>query len=448
MRNGVFALIGVLTITAGPSAQAPASAPSGYLTPPKAIADIMDAAPNPTVVVAPTHDVMAVISRRSMPSIAEISRPMLRIAGERIDPQNNGPHLHASRHRHHAACGVRVGAAADGRGAGERAHRHRRSSHRTASGSPSPTRATRASISTSPMSRPGRAGWWTPPSTVSRATATGSTTAPVSSADSCRHHAPPRRPSRRCPPARTSRRTTASRDRFRPSRTCSKARTTRTCSSTTSPHSWAIVDAATGRRTPIGKPALIGGFSVSPDGQFVLVEKIKRPFSHLLPWDGFPKDVEVWTRRGDKARTIADVPMSDTVPINGVITGPRAYRWNPTEPATLVWVEALDKGDIRNTVPNRDRVVTLKAPFTGGSDRGRKNGVPLRRHQLDRQRHDPADRKRSRDADHAHVATDLQLERTAQALGSQAAGLVLESRHADGAAGQRHRAAGRRRDLF
>jgi dipeptidyl aminopeptidase/acylaminoacyl peptidase len=57
--------------------------------------------------------------------------------------------------------------------------------------------------------------------------------------------------------------------------------------------------------------------------------------------------------------------MADTVPINGVITGPRSYRWVPLEPATLLWAEALDKGDLKNDVPHRDRLVTLKAPFTG-----------------------------------------------------------------------------------
>src|SRR5262245_39085903 len=95
MRTRTLALLGILTITAGPVAQSGPAAQSatGYLTPPKAIAEIMEAAPIPTVVVAPTHDVMVILARRSMPSIAEISRPMLRIAGERIDPQNNGPHL-------------------------------------------------------------------------------------------------------------------------------------------------------------------------------------------------------------------------------------------------------------------------------------------------------------------------------------------------------------------
>jgi dipeptidyl aminopeptidase/acylaminoacyl peptidase len=47
------------------------------------------------------------------------------------------------------------------------------------------------------------------------------------------------------------------------------------------------------------------------------------------------------------------------------VQGPRAYRWAPLEPSTLVWVEALDKGDLRNSVPHRDRIVTLRAPFTG-----------------------------------------------------------------------------------
>jgi dipeptidyl aminopeptidase/acylaminoacyl peptidase len=75
--------------------------------------------------------------------------------------------------------------------------------------------------------------------------------------------------------------------------------------------------------------------------------------------------VEVWNARGERVRTIADVPMRDAVPINGVITGPRAYRWAPLEPATLVWVEALDGGDLRNMVPHRDRIVTLDAPFDG-----------------------------------------------------------------------------------
>jgi dipeptidyl aminopeptidase/acylaminoacyl peptidase len=64
-------------------------------------------------------------------------------------------------------------------------------------------------------------------------------------------------------------------------------------------------------------------------------------------------------------RKIADVPMGDTVPTNGVFAGPRSFTWHPTRPATLFWTEALDKGDPKVDVPHRDRVVTLAAPFAG-----------------------------------------------------------------------------------
>jgi hypothetical protein len=38
-----------------------------------------------------------------MPSIEEVAQPMLRLAGLRINPRNNGPHGRGGCHRHHAA---------------------------------------------------------------------------------------------------------------------------------------------------------------------------------------------------------------------------------------------------------------------------------------------------------------------------------------------------------
>ena len=73
----------------------------------------------------------------------------------------------------------------------------------------------------------------------------------------------------------------------------------------------------------------------------------------------------MWNRRGVLARTVADVPTEEGVPINGVQTGPRRYQWRPDRPDTLTWVEALDQGNPKNVAPNRDRIVTLAAPFTG-----------------------------------------------------------------------------------
>ena len=120
-----------------------------------------------------------------------------------------------------------------------------------------------------------------------------------------------------------------------------------------------------GVKTLVGKPALFASFSMSPDGQYVLVTRIKRPFSRLVTANGFPRDVEVWNRKGEVVRSLADLPSSEGTPIGGVAPGPRAFRWAPLGGATLVWTEALDGGNPRTQVPFRDKIQTLKAPFTG-----------------------------------------------------------------------------------
>ena len=90
MKVAAFlAVAGAVTL----SAKNWAPQPSGYLTPPPAIVDIMEAEPLPMAIVSPKRDVMALLSRTSMPSIAEVAQPMLRLAGLRINPRTNGPHL-------------------------------------------------------------------------------------------------------------------------------------------------------------------------------------------------------------------------------------------------------------------------------------------------------------------------------------------------------------------
>ena len=97
----------------------------------------------------------------------------------------------------------------------------------------------------------------------------------------------------------------------------------------------------------------------------LLVTTIHRPFSYLHDARAFPKEIEVWDRAGKVLHKVASLPLEDRVPINGVITGPRTIQWRPSDSATLMWVEALDKGDLKNKVPYRDRLLALKAPFTG-----------------------------------------------------------------------------------
>ncbi len=127
----------------------------------------------------------------------------------------------------------------------------------------------------------------------------------------------------------------------------------------------ALVDASSGAITALGQPAIIDDVEASPDGENLLVSTIHKPYSYVTTYPNFPHDVELWDRAGRRTHTLAKLPLADRVPIAGVPTGPRDYDWRPTEPATLVWAEALDGGDWNVTVPARDKVMTLKAPWSG-----------------------------------------------------------------------------------
>ncbi|MEK7234052.1 MAG: prolyl oligopeptidase family serine peptidase [Elusimicrobiota bacterium] len=125
------------------------------------------------------------------------------------------------------------------------------------------------------------------------------------------------------------------------------------------------VDADSGRVEKIGKPALYAQVDPSPDGRYILVQTRHRPYSHLTTHERFPSEMELWDPQGRVVRKLASLPLADAVPIWGVPTGPREFRWRSTESATLLWVEALDGGDWKTQVPNRDKLMTLRAPFTG-----------------------------------------------------------------------------------
>ncbi|HSC29362.1 MAG TPA: prolyl oligopeptidase family serine peptidase [Vicinamibacterales bacterium] len=361
-RSAAFALSLVVAAATGLLAQS-AAPRSGYLTPPKEIVDILDAPPLPSVAVGPARETIALLPRRSMPSIDEVSQPMLRLAGVRINPLTNGPHLAPSatgitlrsivsgaERKIAVPAGARIGGVSfspDGKRLYFTNTRDTRIDLYIADVATGQTRMADAALN-------GIAG--------------GCEWLDDSSAVLCGFVPPGRGPAPPAPKVPSGPNIQENYGKTGPVRTYQDLLASAHDEDLFEYYATsqlAFVDAATARRTPIGKPGLVSMTSVSPDGQYVIVRRTKRPFSRLLTWNGFPADVEVWNRKGESVRTIADLPMSDTVPIMGVMTGPRSYRWHPLEPATLVWVEALDKGDIRNKVPHRDRIMTIKAPFTG-----------------------------------------------------------------------------------
>jgi dipeptidyl aminopeptidase/acylaminoacyl peptidase len=124
-----------------------------------------------------------------------------------------------------------------------------------------------------------------------------------------------------------------------------------------------VVDVAKREIKTLGKPALYITADFSPDGSFLLVERLVGPWSHEVPWWRFASEVEVWDEDGKPVASVASLPLADEVPIHGVPVGPRDFSWRATAPHTLFWVEALDGGDPVAEVPHRDRLMRLDAPF-------------------------------------------------------------------------------------
>ncbi|MBL8859136.1 MAG: S9 family peptidase [Planctomycetes bacterium] len=126
-----------------------------------------------------------------------------------------------------------------------------------------------------------------------------------------------------------------------------------------------LCDPRDGSVERLGEDRMFWEFESSPDGEWLLVSTIERPFSFLHPYSGFPQRVECWGLQSRARVLIADVPTAENVPIEGVRTGPRHVMWSAHGGARLVWLEALDGGDPRRKVPHRDRWMRFDAPFTG-----------------------------------------------------------------------------------
>jgi dipeptidyl aminopeptidase/acylaminoacyl peptidase len=127
----------------------------------------------------------------------------------------------------------------------------------------------------------------------------------------------------------------------------------------------ARIDTSTDAVATIGEPGLIASAEPSPDGNFLLVTTLKEPFSYRVPYSSFARSIEVVDANCRRVRTIADLPISDDTPRQGVPKGPRSVQWEPLVGGKLVWAEALDGGDPIRKVPHRDRLMSLAAPFVG-----------------------------------------------------------------------------------
>ncbi len=109
------------------------------------------------------------------------------------------------------------------------------------------------------------------------------------------------------------------------------------------------------------------GMNFSPDGEYVIVTKVKKPFSYLVPYYRFASETAIFDKNGKQVKMLLDMPVDEVRPKGFMATTdkPRGFRWRGDKPATVVWAQALDGGDPEAEVEYHDEAFELPAPFKG-----------------------------------------------------------------------------------
>ena len=112
--------------------------------------------------------------------------------------------------------------------------------------------------------------------------------------------------------------------------------------------------------------AMYAGMSFSPDGNYVMVNTIQKPFSYLVTFRRFPSKTNIYDTNGNLVSAFLEVPLIEDLPkgFMATRTGKRNVSWRADRPSTLYWCEALDNGDPAIDVAYRDEVFEVDAPFS------------------------------------------------------------------------------------
>jgi dipeptidyl aminopeptidase/acylaminoacyl peptidase len=342
---------------------APAAADSvSYRLPPKAIEDVLRAPAIPSVVLSPTKETFAIVTPLRYPPIADLARPMLRLAGLRIDPSTNGRH-HAAAYTSVAIERVHDGAvmpvalppnarvtsmrfSPDGKHfAFANATEHGTDLYigRTADASIKRVPGIKLNgVFEDPIA-------WMPGGKQLVVLAVARTGPP-----------PPAPAAPTGPVVQQTTGTSGAVTTFEDLLSDSHDETLFDYYGSSAP---TLVDIAKLSTKRVGARAIYAHVAPSPGGAYLLTERLHRPYSYLFPYDRFPTLTSVIDLRNAKETTVVDGPLHDALPYDGVPTGPRNVKWQPNVPATVVWWEALDGGDPKTPATYRDRLMQRALPF-------------------------------------------------------------------------------------
>ena len=120
-----------------------------------------------------------------------------------------------------------------------------------------------------------------------------------------------------------------------------------------------------GMITVLTEPMIISSFELSPDGNYFMLDVIRRPFSYLVPYYRFAYSTLIYERNGKLVRSFVDIPVAEVIPTayDAARKGPRNISWRDDRPAEVYWVEALDDGDPAVEADKRDALYATGYPF-------------------------------------------------------------------------------------
>ena len=115
------------------------------------------------------------------------------------------------------------------------------------------------------------------------------------------------------------------------------------------------------------KKGMYTSISISPDGNYVMISKIKKPFSYLVTYRRFPTSINIYSKNSELVSNLIDIPLIEELPkgFMAVREGKRSFSWRMDKPSSMIYAEALDSGDPEIKVDYRDEVFELNYPFKG-----------------------------------------------------------------------------------
>ena len=338
-------------------------AQAGYQKPPSEVLEVLNAPVTPSVSLSPSRDHLLLVERERYPPISELARPMLGLAGIRIDPQNRGPHLaphitgmtiqtipSGDKIPVKLPAGARLGAPVWAPDGSKFAFAMYHSARIEIWVADVRNGAARKIDGVALNTIFGTAFQWLPDARTLLCQTVPAAQGPAPSAPATPAGPTIQESFGKTAPLRTFQDLLKNAEDEGLFRYYGASQLT-------------LVDTATGRRQNLGQPDLFSGADPAPGGEFFLVTVLREPFSRLLPASEFPSKVMVWDREGKTVHTVAALPSHEGVPIEGVPNGRRSIHWRPTAAATLVWAEALDGGDPKAKATHRDRLMSLQSPF-------------------------------------------------------------------------------------